>query len=318
MEKVLPKGIVFFLGLLFFTEAQAVIIPPRKLGISTQIVSTSFELSPKANPASKLNYRPAQSNYVGVILGYRWIGGTLAFAVPSSRDIRAIEGQSKYRDYRLSYYYRRIGVEAGYNEYKGYILENSSVLSAATLNGETYYKLPDLKARGYGLNLLYVMNPKLYSLPAALDQSEVQDRSAGSWVLLGTFRDQLITNPTAIIPTEKQSEFGSEQLIRSIKTISMAAGAGYGINFVPGIFFVSPLLAATVGYQQVIHESENGGGGSHGSLALNLHARIGMGINSKSFFLTGGAYVDVFGKETEVLRISNNVYGFTLAVGVRF
>src|SRR5207248_1634068 len=81
-------------------------LPPFHIAVFSQIVSTGFDLTPKP-PGSKsdqLTYRPAQSNYAGINLGYRWLSGSISFAVPASGQIRDTEGVSAYRDYRLTYY----------------------------------------------------------------------------------------------------------------------------------------------------------------------------------------------------------------------
>lgn len=296
---------------------QAADLPPFKLGLSTQVVATAFELSLIENPSNKLKFRPAQSNYAGVSLGYRWIGGTLSFAVPSKAEIRDVEGTSQYRDYRLSFYYRNWGAEASYNSFKGYLIDNSSELSSATLNGQTYYKLPDLLTRGYGINFIYVTNPERYSLPAAAEQSEIQENSAGSWLWMATFRHQSIENSGAIIPSEKQTEFGTESSLRSIRMGSYAVGPGYGFNWVPGPFFVAPLLAATAGFDAMTYDLENSTL-EHGKLGLNLHLRIGMGVNARNFFLVGNLYADIFGIQTDTLQVSNNIQGVTFSIGARF
>lgn len=315
----LPIRVLLFVTSALFAAAvsRASDYPPFKLGLATQVVATGFELSPLSDEGKKLSFRPAESNYAGLTLGYRWLSGTIWFSVPAAKEVRAREGTSQYRDYRLSLYYKKMGVELAYNRYLAYLIENSSSLSSATLAGQTYYKLPELETVGYGATFYYVPNPGAYSLPAAMEQSEIQSKSGGAWVLLATFRQQHITNNSAIIPAEKQPDFTPEESISDITAAGAGVGGGYGFNWVPGVFFVAPMLAATTGYQRVTYELSSGKG-SHGSIGFNLHVRLGFGINSRHFFLTAVAYADIYGRQTDHLRLSNNVQGATFSIGARF
>jgi hypothetical protein len=294
--------------------AEGATLPPFRLGLSYQSVSTGFELQPKS-PASgsasaHLIFRPAQSNYAGVVLGWNWLGGTVAFSVPAKREIRDVEGTSRYRDYRLSYYTHRFGGEIGYNRYFGYLIDNVQPLA----------KYPDLETLGYGGNALYVLNPESgYSLPAALDQSDIQTRSAGSWVLLGSLRVQKIQSNSPWIPASSQPLFGPDATLRRADTRALSGGGGYAYNWLPGggAFFVSGLLGLTVGYQHVAYVLSSGDE-SLSSAGGNVHVRFGLGANAPRALITLGAYYDRIGQETRSIKTGDNISGVTLTGAVRF
>jgi hypothetical protein len=289
-----------------------------KLGLSYQIVSAGFELEPQVGNAGKLVYRPSQSNYAGVVLGYRWLSGTVSFAVPANSDIRHLEGISRYRDYRLSYYTSRFGGEAAYTRYLGYLIDNSDDLSEAARGGTTYYKIPDLETLGYGINLFFATSKDGYSLAAAMDQSEIQEKSDGSWILAGTWRHQTLTSNSPLIPTEKQEGFGADRLIRKADTKAFAGGAGYGYTAIRSRWFASVLGALTAGYQSTKYSTPEVIDRFRASFQANLHLRIGLGINGRTGFVTTNFYFDRFGQETESLKVGNSLYGVTFAGGVRF
>lgn len=313
-------GIIFLGFLCVLSEARAANLPDFRLGLSTQIVATSIELTPRADAGNenRLEYRPASSNYAGVILGYRWLGGTVSFSIPAEREIRAEEGTSRYRDYRLSLYFRRFGIEAGYNRFLGYLIDNSSSLSASTLNGEKYYKVQDLETLGFGTNFFYVVNPDPYSLSAAFDQGDIQEKSAGSALIIATWRWQSIDNSSALIPTEKQANFGTDALIRYARSLSIAGGVGYAYNWIfLGRFFFAPMGALSLGAQQVRYGVESDEKRKT-SIATNFHARIALGYNHPNFFTTITAYIDRFSQPTESIEIANLIWGTTFSIGARF
>lgn len=300
--------------------------PPWKVGLSLQNVAAAFELKPlgDTNNSRALRYRPAQANYFGVILGYRWLSGAIAFAVPANPETRNLEGISRYRDYRLSYYLKRFGVELNYNRFLGYVIDNSEKLSQATLQGARYYRVPDLETLGYGFNVLFVPSATTsgaYSLAAALDQSELQKASGGAAVLIAAFRDQQASVLDRMIPPEKRPDFGQDQNLRRYQSRTASVGGGYGYHWVPGVFFMSGLLAASVGAQWTQHDRAEAlgiEGENTFSVPLNLHLRIGLGLNSRRMFLTGNLHLDRIQQRIDSIEIGNENVSFTFAAGARF
>ncbi|HAR43735.1 MAG TPA: hypothetical protein DCS07_14060 [Bdellovibrionales bacterium] len=301
------------------SESKAADYPPFKVGLSTQVVAAGFELIPKVpgDKNNKLTFRPAQSNYVGLILGYKWIAGTLAFSVPASSKVRDVEGVSNYQDYRLSYYLKKFGFEAVYNRFKGYVLENSSVLSAESLGGAPLYRLPDLESMGYGFNLIFTGDPKSYSLSAAIDQSEIQKKSGGSTVILVSSRFQNIQNGVPFVPVEKRPDFGLDQNVSAFRSMNVSGSWGYAYNWVPGNFYLSGLGALGPGYQTTRYDI-NGVESRKSSTVLNLHIRLGLGWNSKRAFFTTNVGFDRIGFGTESVEVGGLFSIGTIAAGVRF
>lgn len=298
--------------------AEAKGLPPFKLGINTQIVATGFEVFPIQDQGQKLRYRPAESNYAGVILGYRWLGGTISFAVPAKPETREVEGVSQYRDYRISLYYRSWGLEAGYSRYLGYLIDNSDALSAAARGTSQYYKVGDLETLGYGISAFYVFSPQKFSLPALTDQSDIQKGSAGSWLALVTARQQFISSSTAILPTERQAAAGNEGTFRAATSRNLAAGVGYAYNWVPGAFFLGGLAGITLGYQEIALDLASGDSSRKGSASGNIHVRVALGLNAEHYFLTLSAFFDRYTVQSHNLEFGPQVQGSVFAGGVRF
>ena len=285
---------------------QAEDYPPTKLGLTTQIVSTGFKFEPLEG-GTELRYRPAQSNYAGLILGYRWAGTTVTFAVPATDEVVRAEGTSQYADYRFSLYWQKLGIEAGYNSYKRYLIENS----------QPYVILPELKSAGFGINVMWALRDGSYGLDAAIDQSAWQQESGGSWIVLASWRQQELSNTGVIIPNDKQSSFGEDAGLSEVTMGSYAVGGGYGYNYVNGNFFIAPLIAATVGLQHMNYVVA-GVRKSNGKEAFNGHVRLTFGFNARGYFATINAYADVFTREMKSIRMSTLVQGVALNAGLRF
>lgn len=291
---------------------------PWKIGLSFEADSLGIDLTPKTAESEKLTFRPSQSDYAGVILGYRWLAGTLAFAVPASREIRDQEGQSKYTATKITYYVRRWGVEIGYNHYVGYLIENSSRLSAGTLNGATYYRLPEMQSTGYGMNFFYVLSPKGYSMPAAFDQSEPQTTSAGSFMLLTSVRHQSFRNDAGMIPSEKIATFGTDGSIKGAKTTNVGVGGGYGVIWDgPAAFFASAFFGLTLGINHLAYDLAASNEATNTG-QFNGHFRVSFGLNGAHGFLKASFLMDYFNYSTESIKIGNSDFAGTAAGGIRF
>lgn len=300
-------------------------LPDFRIEAFYQFVASEFQIQPAGSTgnANTLTFRPAESHYLGVGAGYKGIGASYSFSIPASSDVRATEGTSQYRDLRLNYYSRTFAVELAYSKYTGYLIDNSNVLSAATLNGQKFYKLPDMTAEGYGANVFYVFSPEVYSLPAGNDHSEIETENAGSLIALASFRRQAVHNDTAIIPAEKQALFGDEGTITGFRTFSYAAGPGYGYHWLPrwkvlgDSFFVAPLLALSLGYE-TISEDLDGFRRDSAVFGLNVHMRLGFGWNSPRFFALITTLVDAFTGQTGNVQFDGTQSTSTLTVGTRF
>ncbi len=292
-------------------------MPNVRLGVRSQFVSNSIDLRSLAN-GTELSYRPASSNYFGVLAGYKMLGGTLYFAVPADDETRRIEGESEYSDIGFTFYFKNFGIEVNYNRYKGFLIDNSDTISAAARGGQTFFKLPNMLTEGYGATGLFSLSNSEFSLAAAFDQSEIQSKSAGAVLLLLTARRQRIDNPSAIIPTEKQTSFGVDQTIDSAKFLNTGAGLIYAYNWVPGAFFVSAFIGLSGAYEDLDWSLEDGTSKSDSSFTLNVHTRLGLGINTESFFLTVNALMDRYIQETDSIELANSVIQTTVSLGIRF
>lgn len=294
--------------------------PPFKLGLSYLGVSNSIEIKPlePLNPSPNLELRPAKSNYAGIIIGFKWLSGVLSFAVPAEKKDREIEGTSLYNDLRVNYLTKRFGLELSYNYYKRFILDNSNLLSQATLNGDRFYVYPDMQTVGYGLNGIYVFKPDQVSLPAALEQSDHQSTSGGSWIGIATIRRQFASSSKPFVPDELQSNFSSDATVNDMHLFQTAIGGGYLQNWVEDRFFLSLMGGFSFGFQELHYRSQiQNFERIRGGAIANAHTRLGFGWNADHFFFYLNAYMDRYQMKTETLDAGSLIFGTGIAIGVR-
>lgn len=295
------------------TEAKANI----RLGARYQFVSNVIDFTP-TNSDFTLSYRPPEALYFGVIAGIGGLGGTLYFAIEPDDATKAREGESEFNDLGFTAYSKRFGFEFNYNRYKGFLVDNSSVLSAATRNNEQFLKLPNMVTEGMGITVQYALADNNFSLAAALDQSEVQESSGGSLLLVGSLRKQRTDNPTAILPAEVHSRYGADATLRAAKFTNASAGIIYAHNLVANPFFIAGYVGFAAGINQIDWRLENGSDGSNSDFALNLLSRLAFGLNSENYFATITGVLDRFSQETDSLELENIVIQITASAGLRF
>lgn len=315
--------ILILLGILASATASAEDYPPWKIGLSFENVAARAQLIPigangQTVDSLGLTFSPAESDYFGVILGYKWLAGTISFSIPASAETRAIEGESKYHDYRLSYYFPTWGFEANYDSYESFSIMESDRLQAGEISSGGVYHLPEMRSQGFGLIMMKTLTDSSYQLSAAVDQSSLQKGSAGSFIGILSARYQNYTNPGPFIPPAEQGNFGTAGTTNRINTYNLAGGIGYGYLYDgPGSFFVSGLVALSAGPHQ-IQSFDSAGSHTKATFGANVHGRISMGFNGKTGFLKIGALIDSYDFKMSTTKVSNMVTDFLISGGLRF
>ena len=123
----------------------------------------------------------------------------------------------KYKDYELNLckYGNRWGIEAIYQDAKNFTGWHEH-------EGMQRIDLPPevLRLRSLNVSAYYAFNYRRFSYPAALSQSYIQRRSAGSFMVAVSGQGQ---------HAETKSEYVSK-----LKVTNIGIGGGYGYNWVPG------------------------------------------------------------------------------------
>ena len=175
-----------------------------------------------------------------------------------------------------------------------------------------------MQSTGYGLNFFYVLSPQGYSMPAAFDQSEPQTTSAGSFILLASFRHQYFRNDAGMIPAANVSKFGNDGTIIGLKTTNGAAGGGYSYLWDgPGALFASLFGGFTFGINHLAYDLATSNE-SRTTGQFNGHLRFGLGLNGHRGFLKVTLNLDYFNYSTASIKVGNSVQNTLVAGGIRF
>ncbi len=125
-------------------------------------------------------YHPNEVANIGLGLNYKWIGIALAFNPAPNRRVEKF-GRTNKLDLQINSYGRKFGFDLSLQFYGGYYLENPDEIDS-TWTRPNFPKREDLITFNFGLNSYYVLNHEHFSYRATFNQTEIQEKSAGSFV----------------------------------------------------------------------------------------------------------------------------------------
>jgi len=155
--------------------------------------------------------KAAHKSTLAMSIGFRGI--TMGFAL----NPRKWFGINKDFEFNLNTYTNKYGFDA--------IITNANTFSGSIDIGKNKYPVNagEVKQVMYTVNGYYAFNSRRFSYPAAFTQSQIQRRSAGSWLLSAMFIGGSINfSENAAIHTKKVK----------LHTGSLGIGGGYAYNLV--------------------------------------------------------------------------------------
>lgn len=196
----------------------------RKLSAALGIQSENYSFSISGGE-NELTFQPNVAARTVFTVNYAGLGGFTAGVRGKPEDESAQKGKTDYQDWRFNFPYRRFNVYLFYSRHTGFYLENSSALGI-TQSG--YALFPDLYAQNMGGSFTWVWNPEKYSL-AAMDMTERQVKSGGSFLLGAAGAETIFRNSGALIPLQAKGgyEQDAEMYEGRVRSLSVKAGYGY-------------------------------------------------------------------------------------------
>lgn len=149
-----------------------------------------------------------------ISVGVNYLGIAISLALNPAKLM------GKYKDYELNLckYGNRWGIEGIYQDARDFTGWYED-------EGKPRLDLPPevIRLRSLNLSAYYAFNHRRFSYPAALSQSFIQRRSAGSFMVALAGQGQHVET------NAEYSEYKSK-----LKVINIGVGGGYGYNWVPG------------------------------------------------------------------------------------
>ncbi len=186
--------------------------PARRWSISlgTNISTTGLDVTSNINNQDCKTKLDADKTMT-TSLSVAYSGLSLSFSLNPAK----LSGKETDWEFNFSSYGNRMGVD--------FTATDSKTMSGSMIFADKNYDLSagDIRQKMFFLNGYYAFNSRRFSYPAAFQQSYVQKRSAGSWLLNAAIYGSRTTT--------ENGHMGKSQL----DYLKVAVGGGYGYNWVP-------------------------------------------------------------------------------------
>ncbi len=185
-----------------------------------------------------VRYSPNKTFSAGLGASYRFATVNLTFGVLKPDLSR---GETRDFDLQINKYGRKFVIDFILQLYKGFYLTDQTLAPS----GEAYYVRPDLSVNSIGGSFQYVLNNRQFSYRAVFQQTEVQKRSAGSFLLglemyVGRFKGD-----SSIVPSQVNRLGPTEQIDR-MRYLEFGPNGGYAYTWVFGNFFLTASASASL------------------------------------------------------------------------
>jgi Domain of unknown function (DUF4421) len=239
----------------------------------------SFRLEDPTNTAPSAEFKPNNEYGLGLGVYLFDLGLEFVFAMPQPEAKVNQFGSTRATDLQLNILSRRWGGDVVYQRYKGYYLSNPN---PPVQPGEPFPQRPDIVSENLGVNGIYAFNSHRFSLRSSFTYADRQLRSAGGFLLAGSFNQYEIDGDSAI---SNPFVSGQNQPFTSLDFRTYAVAPGYAHNFIiKKKFFVSLLLAIGPAIQDFSFRDP--GGQLHTDTRVNSYIdfRSALGYSNDKFF----------------------------------
>lgn len=282
--------------------------------VKTEISRQSFRFTVKDTDKNReLVYEPNAMWVLGLDLSYY---NTILFikTVLPSMAGPAEKGTTKYYDLQASSFERGFGYDIMYQDYKGFYVDSQALRST---NGN-YRVEPDLHSKLIGVNLYFTINPE-FSYAAAFHQTERQIRSAGSFLIMPSFKYNSVKNSRTIIQPEEQAYFKDLPGLSGYTFYSAGLSVGYAYTISISGIFITPAIAAGDSIQYQSFDSTSATNRKQWNFFnLNYNAKISAGYNGAIFFAGGFFMVDYTQTGYRKVEINPYTINFNAFAGLHF
>lgn len=287
------------------------------LPISTRFLR--FTLKDWAS-GNNLNYAPNSTYDLGFSVSSRWATFQLLTGVRIYQNYKNQKGETRYRDYQFNIYGRRVTSDIFYQNYKGFYVRNSLSYPDYS-NAVRYATRNDINAISFGVSSYYIFNSKKFSYRNAFAYTEVQKKSAGSF-LLGTYFFLFnVKGDSSLVGSPFRASFDSLSYLgnSTLQTYGLNIGYIYTFLFFKR-FYTTISLVQGIGMEQTLYNSELGKSFSSPLRgAAKINCRFALGYNMGRFYMGTMGIVDYFYFSSK----TNTTFNFSMGklcafVGYRF
>jgi len=291
------------------------------------------DISFKDNEINKsLKYGINSKVAIGLGFNYSVFGINLGISPWASSVSNSKYGKTKSIDFRMNLYGRKIIFDLYLMSHTGFYLSNpESVLNNWEDNG-TYPLRPDMTMFSAGIVSQYIFNNKKFSLRATYLQNEWQKKSAGSFIIGGSFFYSHFHGDSSFIPTDiNPPYFINGYKFNHSSSINFGINGGYSHTFVLKrnyFFSIGLSLGPQIGYSETSSSDIGWPDKSSVTMGLNGLIRTGIGYNSRRIYFGAFFINEYLSHQLSINNVSSSMsvgifrlnfaYRFTLKKPIKF
>ena len=187
--------------------------------------------------SSKEKLLPASAASAGLTVGNELLSVSLSTSLEQSESDELKKGESNIFDLQTHGSIGHIGYDVWYQKYQGFYLEDAIDESSET---NSYVQFEDMYLERIGVAGFWIFSPKNFDYSASFDQSSLQKKSGGSWLLFSSIDKFKISN----LPTEVLDKFQENLATElNIASVGWMGGYGYRLNYSPLNYWLSGVVA---------------------------------------------------------------------------
>lgn len=295
------KAILLFLvclsGMLFIPSARAIELSPpdsirhiyvenltRQINVTPFIYQASNRFTFNGGGKST-EYSPNEAPSLGIRFQHKWLGFAFMYG---PRDFQADQrGSSRYVNFFMNVYSKKVGLDIHLMESWGYFIRNRQ--AREELKGPEAFPLrPDLSTLGVGLNGYYIFNHSRYSMRSSFLHNEIQKKTAGSWLVTVSASYYTLKADSSIVPELYKAVIPNFAQVRRGEFYTFGIMPGYAITWV---FLKRCYLTGVFSFGPMIQDQHYQAGNADKSIEIDQikllargMVRFGIGYNAPRFY----------------------------------
>jgi hypothetical protein len=261
---------------------------------------------------AKITYNPYIPPTAGVSLNIKGFGASYIFKFTNDYLDTTGQAKSAFKQFQMNIYGSRFGFEGYYQDYQRFYYKYKGDDSLSR-NLKNYNS--DIRSYQFGANFLLIFNGKRFSYNAAFNQTVLQKKSAGSWMMTFSLKFNEV-KAKDLIPDGVKQYYGPYVDLQRNRNYAFLLHTGYGFNLTKSRFYFSGALLAGIGIQSQFYNFPDD---QNYKIAFPLvgRAKTGIGYNGKIFFTGIFANADVSQSSIQSIKTQQMVSSYGVYVGFR-
>lgn len=290
---------------------------PHRITFKTYFSSSdlTYTLRDKDAKYKPIIILPNSRNSIGASISYKSLGISYSSRLNETPYSERRKGKTTYYDFRLNYFYKTYGFDGYLQHYNGLYLKNPRSFYPNFTNLDMNPQFPNMSITTLGYNITIKKN-KCFSYKSVYYQSERQNYSTGSLILMVSNRFSRIKNDSNILPESAKKFMPKFSQCTKGTYYDFAVAPGYTYTFVKNKYFINGSMYAGIGQQYQLY-TKNDIVKMGYKIIFKYNLRATAGFNDDFFFYKISYDLDLNTIRVEDSRQNISLGALDFTVGFR-